>query len=323
MNRFQLSRPSGRVLCNGLMALLLALEASGAARAADADVLPRLQVLEPYTVPLLEISGLARAHGKVDELELYAVGDATHDIARLRLSASGRKPSIEVRSPAAATAASQWEAAALDGCGNLFVLAEDSSRVTRFDAGLTRTLGGFDLDPSGVDGLSELWRKEGNSRGEGMVPMRDGHLLVLKEKRPSLLVEFGPGGETAMGWSAEALPAAADCFVPPPAGKLVALKAWKFSKPLRKLAEDASELAVGPDRRLYMLSQKSALLVRLEAILRPGENKVSAAAAWRLPKGFETAEGLVIDAGMHPWVGLDLKTTDRPNLFRLSPLPPP
>jgi hypothetical protein len=34
----------------------------------------------------------------------------------------------------------------------------------------------------------------------------------------------------------------------------------------------------------------------------------------------DKAEGLVLDDGMHPWVAIDIKQTDRPNLFRLSPL---
>jgi len=41
---------------------------------------------------------------------------------------------------------------------------------------------------------------------------------------------------------------------------------------------------------------------------------------WKLPAGIEKAEGLVIDASMHPWIGIDIKQKDKTNLFRLSPL---
>jgi hypothetical protein len=43
-------------------------------------------------------------------------------------------------------------------------------------------------------------------------------------------------------------------------------------------------------------------------------------AYWRLPHGMDKAEGLVIDDSMHPWIGIDIKQANRPNLFRLSPL---
>jgi hypothetical protein len=36
--------------------------------------------------------------------------------------------------------------------------------------------------------------------------------------------------------------------------------------------------------------------------------------------GLEKAEGLVIDNHMRPWIGIDIKQTHKPNLFRLSPI---
>jgi uncharacterized protein YjiK len=107
-----------------------------------------------------------------------------------------------------------------------------------------------------------------------------------------------------------------------PPRRLVALKAWEFSDPLHELATDASEIALGPDGRVYLLSQESATLIRLEKTLKPGERKVGMehGAYWRLPRGMDKAEGLVIDNGMHPWIGIDIKQANRPNLFRLSPI---
>jgi hypothetical protein len=308
-------RPAG-------LLLLAALWAGGGVPAAAAQDPPRLEVLERHTLPLRELSGLARVPRPDGGPELYAVGDAGFEVAHFRRHPAAPGAGLRIRSPVRPAPAgdSQWEAAAVDGCGNLCVLAEDSGRVTCFDAGLTRTLGHFDLDPSGVAGLAGPWRREENSRGEGMVLTGNGHLLLLKEKRPALLVEFGPPGHSPRGWNAGAAADQPDCRIPPPAPVLVALKVWEFAKSLRRQAEDASELAAGPDGRLYLLSQQSALLFRLEARLKPGENKVHADAVWRLPRDFGTAEGLVLDADLHPWVALDLKQTDQPNLFRLSSL---
>jgi hypothetical protein len=102
----------------------------------------------------------------------------------------------------------------------------------------------------------------------------------------------------------------------------VALKAWEFSDRLGELARDASEITLGPDGRVYLLSQKSSTLIRLEKALKPNEGKVNVdhEVYWKLPGGIEKAEGLVIDADMHPWIGIDIKQKDKPNLFRLSPI---
>jgi uncharacterized protein YjiK len=306
-----------------LSAILLLWLTPLATPAGGSEQLTRLDVLESHTLPLQEVSALAPIARANDSLDLYAVGDSSYEIIRFRRSASGVSD-IKSRTlvPRGAPKTSQWEAAAVDGCGKLYVLAEDKSRITYFDAGLNESLGHFDLDPSSVKGLAKRWNQK-NSLGEGMVLMRQGHVLLLKEKNPPLLVEFGSPGSRAQGWNVELGLGAEDCFVLPPAPTLVARKVWKFSKHLEKLADDASELTVGPDGRLYMLSDKSALLLRLEDRLKPGEDKVKASAAWQLPKGFEKAEGLVIDASMHPWVALDRKDKDQPNLFRLSPLPRP
>jgi hypothetical protein len=281
------SCPRCRALCKAAISLLVVLGASGSARAAAPQDLPRLKVLESHTLPLREISGLTPMHQDGNGVDLYAVGDAGFDVGRFRRSASG-EIDVRVRNlmPPEASGKSQWEAAAVNGCGNLCVLAESRSQITCFDAELAKTLGRFDLDPSGVKGLAKQWNKK-NSLGEGMVLMRGGHLLLLKEKDPSLLVEFGPPGSSAQGWNAGFTLGAGECFVLPPGSTLVARKVWEFSKHLKKLADDASELAVGPDGRLYMLSDKSALLLRLEDRLKPEKDKVKANAVWRLPKGFD------------------------------------
>jgi hypothetical protein len=73
---------------------------------------------------------------------------------------------------------------------------------------------------------------------------------------------------------------------------------------------------------VYLLSQESSTLIRLEKVLKPNEDKINVDhdVYWKLPRGIEKAEGLVIDAEMHPWIGIDIKQKDKTNLFRLSPI---
>lgn len=295
--------------------------------AAVLDAHERLDVLEAYSLPMREVSGLAlvQREGGVD---IYAVGDASYDLGRLRVEGPPRSVSLQVRDVAGLVsaepkAASQWEAIATDGPAGVCALAETSGRVTCLGGDPPRVVADFGLDVASIPSLERLWTAEPNSRGEGMVLLREGHILLLKEKKPPLLVEFGPEGARAMGWNADAPLRAGETFALPASGALVALKVWAFADGLAALAKDGSELTLGPDGHLYMLSQESAVLVRLEGNLRIDEDKVHAAAAWRLPEDLDHAEGLAIDSRMHPWVAVDVHAMDRPNLYRLSAIAPP
>jgi hypothetical protein len=320
-------------LCAASLALFAALWAVNAVadpdgRMASGAVEGRLNILEQYNLPLEEISGLALGQGEPDSIGIYAVGDASFDAALFVFHPSTGAVSIEVRNVAStlhakAGASSQWEAVSADGQSSVCILAETTSRVDCLGADLKRKVGHIKLDVSGIGRLNKVWKKEANSRGEGMVLMRRGHILLLKEKKPSLIVEFGPKGEAANGWSAEAGLQAGEAFEMPKSGKLVALKVWDFAESLSAIAADASEISVGPDGRLYMLSQQDARLIRLERNLRPDEDKVRATAWWHLPEQLDGAEGLVIDNELHPWVAIDVHSMHRPNLFRLSRIDPP
>jgi hypothetical protein len=317
-----------------------------------------LAIMDSYNLPLAEVSGLARipapsTNAGKSGIDLYAVGDASYQVVRFHMgsvngaSSARQEPDIRVQDVAHALDrhpgnASQWEAAAVDGKGSVCMLSETHAEIACMDAGLHHAKGRFTLDASGIPVLASAWKEQPNSRGEGMLLMKKGHVLVLKEKKPSMLIEFGPEGDQPMGYAPDAFLEAGEEFaglgessnspvyrasqvapareLPPP--RLVALKAWEFSDRLHELAPDASEIALGPDGRVYLLSEENATLIRLEKTLKPGERKVGMerGAYWRLPRGMDKAEGLVIDDSMHPWIGIDIKQANRPNLFRLSPI---
>jgi hypothetical protein len=314
---------------------------SEAAEASDRQ----LAIIGSYNLPIAEVSGLARIKAeKNDEIDLYAVGDATHEVVRFRIGGPADEPDIQVRDIAHLLGrhennASQWEAVATDGKNTVCMLSETHAGISCVDTRLERLKARFSLDVSGIAGLDSTWKDQPNSRGEGMLLMKKGHVLVLKEKRPSMLIEFGPEGDQPMGYGPDTFLEPDEAFAglagssgepvyranrsaEPAPRALVALKAWEFPDRLRELASDASEISLGPDGRVYLLSQESATLIRLQKTLRPDESKavMEHGAYWRLPQGMDKAEGLVIDDGMHPWVAIDIKQTDRPNLFRLSPI---
>jgi hypothetical protein len=310
-----------------------------------------LEIANSYRIPIAEVSALARVRSLSTEtrkssggVDLYAVGDSSHEVVRFRIADPADEPDIQVHDIATTLGrhennASQWEAVATDGKNTVCMLSETHAEISCLDTRLQRVRARFNLDVSGIAGLDSAWKEQPNSRGEGMLLMKKGHVLVLKEKKPSMLIEFGPEGDQPIGYGPDTFLEPDEAFAgltgssgqpvyranrsgEPAPSALVALKTWEFSDRLRELASDASEISLGPDGRVYLLSQESATLIRLEKTLKPGERKAGMehGAYWRLPQGMDKAEGLVIDDGMHPWVGIDIKQIGRPNLFQLSPI---
>ena len=284
-----------------------------------------LLVKGQYYIPIKEVSGLALVHSSSNSIDIYAIGDASYDIVQFSLKGSSHNVSIDKRNVADtinknSKDSSQWEAIAADGKDNICILAEVSSKIFCLTSDLNKERSHFKLDVSSIKSLKRLWDKKPNSRGEGMILMKKGHILLLKEKKPSLLVEFGPKGDAPLGYDKDTLLQNGTEFDIPRSDNLVALKTWEFSKSLADLAKDASDITVGPDQHVYILSDENNVLIRLEEFLKPDEAKVHASAYWKLPKQIEHSEGLVIDNEMHPWVSCDIKQKDRPNFFHLTPI---
>lgn len=314
-----------------------------------------LAIIEEFNVPIAELSGLAIARPIKDGnrsveageegINIYAVGDGSYEIARFHIDGSSGAAIIDTQDVAdmmrtRKADTSQWEAIATDGRNTVCMLSENRGEITCLDHRLERHLGSFTLDVSSIGHLDLAWEARPNSRGEGMILMKKGHVLILKEKQPAMLVEFGPEGESPIGYGPSTFLEKGEAFAGlktdaeepivyranratfPVQHRLVALKTWEFSGRLRELATDASEITLGPDGSVYLLSQESATLIRLQKILKPDEDKVSLdrGAYWKLPAGLEKAEGLVIDGDMHPWITIDIKQTGKFNFFRLSPI---
>ncbi|SEL23095.1 SdiA-regulated domain-containing protein [Nitrosovibrio tenuis] len=310
---------------------------SGERKEKNRETQRELAIIDRYNVPIAELSGLAIGRTVEDRREeagavgisLYAIGDASYDIANLRINSSSGKITLSVDDAAAVlgkrtASASQWEAIATDSLDTICMLSETRSEVSCLDRNLRNDLGTFKLDVSSIKRLDRVWQDRPNSRGEGMILMKKGHVLILKEKQPSMLIEFGPEGDSPLGYGPDTFLEHGEAFIIPQSRHWVALKTWEFSGHLAALARDASEITLGPDGRVYLLSQESSTLIRLERTLKPHEDVVSVDhdTYWKLPAGIEKAEGLVIDSTMHPWIGIDIKQKDKLNLFRLSPVDP-
>jgi uncharacterized protein YjiK len=214
---------------------------------------------------------------------------------------------------------SQWEGVATDSKGRFFILEESPGAVYVIDSARKHLTQTITLDYK-QEGLRAGGFEE-NSLGEGIALLQKGHILILKEKSPAMLIEFGPEGDDPIGVSPETLIAKREAFQLSDGEtiKYKPLKWWRFTDKSKSFMQDLSELAVGPEGVLYALSDESNRLARLESRLPVKEDKVNIKEYWDLPKAMEHPEALTFVGGA-PVIGVDTKD-GKENLFIFRPLP--
>ena len=289
--------------------------------------------LGEFEIPLKEISGLGIKRNAAGADEVIAIGDHDfdlftgpgipgpswvknlHKISLEKNLASGAEKTQDQSS-------SQFEAVVGDGGGLMAVLSEESSEVTFFNDGGKR-VSVLALTVPLDSPLRTEWDADSGSRGEGMVMLRNGHMLLLKEKKPALIIEFGPPGSTATGYRPGDAVANQDTFIVPKNGStFVPLKWWRPGSTAKKEAHDLSELAVSARGRLLALSDKDRAVFEVEKRLDPEEENFHFKCRWLLPDQIAKPEGLVMLRDGTVLVGIDTKEAG-PNLFwlRLDPCP--
>ena len=273
---------------------------------------PKLTVLDVDDVPLREVSGLA-----VRGDQLLAVGD--HDPVVFS-AALGHWPLRWQRTDLAGLDLTgggvQFEALEPAGEHTVLVLQEQPARVLYIDLATPALVGTVLLDVPEDHQLREAWLGDRSSRGESLRLTERGHLLVVKEKDPPAILEFGPPGDGPVGWRRGVEP------TPPTHGDvmLTVLATWWLGEKMQKHLPDISDATVGPDGRLYLLSDKGSAIARLPDLLDPQGGTIEPDAVWRIAGKPENPEALVILADGTVLIGLDTKAPRR-NLLRLEPLP--
>jgi hypothetical protein len=172
-----------------------------------------------------------------------------------------------------------------------------------------------------VEGRGEIaraWSDPKGSRGEGTVLLPGGHLLVAKEKKPAAFIEFGPPHSRSRGLVRGGALADGERW-PIKKGhhRFVALAIWRPDKTLAKTCADFSDLEIGPDGCLYLLSDKSSTIARLND-LPAGGGAAVLLDAWRLGDLDGKPEGLAFTPQGRAIVGLDTRKRRR-NLVLLEP----
>lgn len=272
----------------------------------------KLAVRDTTDIPLREVSGLGLRDG-----QLFAVGD--HEPAVFTAPLTPWPPrwrGTDLGGLKLPEGGSQFEAVVpLDG-HTVLILQEQPALVLHVDLAAPALLGTLELEVPDGHRLRQSWLGDRSSRGESLILADRGHLLVVKEKDPAAILEFGPAGDTPVGWW-RGVPGVAPA---PGDAILTVLATWWLGKNLSEQLPDISDAATGPDGALYLLSDQGTAIARLPDRLDPAGGTVEAEALWRIGGSPDNPEGLVILADGTPLVGLDTKAPRR-NLLRLDPIP--
>jgi hypothetical protein len=193
----------------------------------------------------------------------------------------------------------QIEAVCADGLGRILLLQETPPRVELIDPKALKVVTSIDLAVEGRGEIARSWSDPKGSRGEGMVLLPGGHLLVAKEKKPAAFIEFGPPDSGSRGLArGGALEDGERWPIKNGHHRFVALAIWLPDKALAKACADSSDLEIGPDGCLYLLSDKSSTIARLDD-LAAGGGAAALLDAWRLGDLEGKPEGLAFTAQGH------------------------
>jgi hypothetical protein len=223
---------------------------------------------------------------------------------------------------------SQWEGLAADDSGRLFVLQEHAGKksapphVFAFAPSLDAVTATLALEVADQNvPWQRKWLEEKNARGEALLLLRNGHLLVFKQKDPVQVIEFGLPGHEPHGFGPERLLGPRDAFeINGGDVRYIPMASWGLGTRDASAVKSINDAAVGHDGSVYVISRTSRVIARLDSDPAPSETVVIDA-VWLLPEEIEHPEGLVLLEGLAPLVADDRPATaGGPNLFLLSTL---
>jgi hypothetical protein len=162
------------------------------------------------------------------------------------------------------------------------------------------------------------------SHAEGVVLLREGHLLVVKEKHPAALVEFGPAGDAPIGFGPTTWHPDGQRWAPGTGEQvLVALAAWYPDRALRDACPDLSDADQSPHGELVLLSDQGCALAVIsphEPAADPFAGVVSARRVLRIAGISAKPEGLAVLPDGIALVACD-RHKEKRNLFAVRDVP--
>jgi hypothetical protein len=284
-----------------------------------------LRVRRVVDVPLREVSGICLRRSTNGRMSLIAVGDRVATIAWFSQPRSDEGRIDWHTNNIGKLSGSmlprddpQVEAICADGLGRVLILQETPPRAELIDPKASKVVASIDLAVEGRGEVARAWSDPNGSRAEGMALLPGGHLLVANEKKPAAFIEFGPPQSRSQGLAhGGALADGARWPIQEGHHRFVALAIWLPNKTLAKTCADFSDLEIGPDGYLYLLSDESSTIARLDD-LPAGGGTAALLDAWRLGDLGGKPEGLTFTPQGRAIVGLDTRKPRR-NLVLLEP----
>jgi hypothetical protein len=289
--------------------------------------IPKVTSRTVGSIPLQEVSGLARGRDRSGDPIVVAIGDRAALVAWAPLSAGVEHLQWQTADLSHAAGSRipqrdpQIEGVALDGRMGVVIVQEFPNRAEVIDAagGSVRAQVVFDVpDLPALADVHASWQDPDGSHTEGIVLMRAGHVLLVKEKGPAALLEFGPAGEAPLGLRPEAwLPDDRTWDVAPGEVVLTCLAAWRPSEDLRRACPDFSDAAVRGDGRLLLTGDQAQVLVAVDEHPPAGDphsGEFSAAGIWRVSGIEDKPEGVVVLPDGDVLIACDRRKVAR-NLF--------
>jgi uncharacterized protein YjiK len=284
-----------------------------------------LAVEDTLDIPLEEVSGLCTFQRADGSTGLAAIGDASSVLAVTTITDHGvgvweEIDLADVESSELPRRGTQAEGLATDGVGLVLVLVEEPGAVFAFDVPSRSQAHRIDLVVGNDQPVARSWGTETNSRGEGIVLLRDGHLLVLKEKDPPALIEFGPSGSSPGGLEADRILPAGEPWTRPDgaAVRFDALATWLLADDLADRLGDASDLAASFDGRLFLLSDQASSVARLATGAPIAGGTVEADQVRGIERSPDKAEGLALLPDGRMYVALDTRKAKNNLLVLIS-----
>ena len=218
----------------------------------------RLEIHHVTTLDLPETSALTTCSRPGDPPRVLAVGDEDFAVVSAEIDDGGtlvrtwrddlrpvlRHSAIDLRS------GSGFEGVASDRDGTIVLLQEEHARLLVFAPDLSRLMHTLALAvPVDDPVLNPAWRHAPNSRGEGLLLLRRGHVLVAKERDTPCLIEFGAPGDRPIDVTPDTVLAPDEPFQPPDDAKaeLVPLLVWQLGERTAAMLPTINDLALGPD----------------------------------------------------------------------------
>lgn len=277
----------------------------------------RLDLVEMVDLPVVEASGVAVRRTDNGSVVLV-VGDRTTEIGVCRIGDDGSLDDWAVLDLAdlpgwpLPAGDSQFEAIAVDGGSVVALMCEDPPVVLVADTVTRELRAQIRLTAPRGSLLDGQW-DDASSRGEGLVFLRDGRLLVAQEKRPRALIEFGPLGTEPRGLSSNDLLGPGESWEAPDGHvDFVPLSMWKLKSSAKKALGDVSSIAIDSEGNLWLLSDTSQRVGRLglDDPLGPDDDEVrDLDEVWDLPEGAEKPEGIAALGDGRVLVALDTRST--------------